>query len=619
MNGLSIYFYNLGLLSFISLLFLLIGQQFQQVNKLTFRTTFFSLFFGVIFLSTFFAVIKTGGKTIMLGYILLAVFYFFEKKNAPILSIKPYSSNLRFIIIGLLFGAAFVFTWSFLSIGQFDSFPYYIPGGTEIAQNDYIINVFRSYYLGATGEENYYHFFNTVDEAYHGPKPYHYLEMWTTAVLTSIFGGLAAETFALVMIPLYHLMAFIGILALWEKYQAVKWYHLILSASFLFFAGLHFQFYEQWNILNFSLPIFTHRVKMCVYYPFIFAFLLQFDKEKPQQAILVLLGLILATVVVAPALLGGIALFLAYQFIIANNKSGVIKTAGYITTIALFVFLFYKFMETGQFNIRANAGANNVVINLLTSLTTAPLEKLVTLWTILLQEGILYLPLLLLALLLFSIDKKLFANHFPLFILILGIVLSGASIYTLLKGQKDATQLFYNMANATLNCLLIWVVIKLISQLFIATPFTRLSWKHYGIGLVCIVIGTKQIPYAIKRNIYPAMTAKKYSDDYLHQIKTISDFDIPNLKWEDQLDRASNLFCRFVETQKAAKEFVSIGQSQVDFIKKYNLDFVIISKNGTLRQELQAIVKDRIIDEVSGEYSNSSLAIGNKHVKYITL
>ena len=145
------------------------------------------------------------------------------------------------------------------------------------------------------------------------------------------------------------------------------------------------------------------------------------------------------------------------------------------------------------------------------------------------------------------------------------------------------------------------------------------------------------------------MTTEKYSDDYLRQIKgyvlsdnkptigaaikggkdyksgfskqtaaytlgyylaymengaialNISDFDIPNPKWGDELDRASNLFCRFVKDQKARKVFVSIGQSQVDFIKKHDLDFLILSKNGTLREEVQAIVADTIMDDVSGE------------------
>jgi len=108
MNGLSIYLLNLGLLSFISLFFLLIGQQFQQTNKLTFRTAFFSLFVGILFLSTGFAIVKTGGKTIMLGFVLLALFYFYEKKQHPILPIKYPQSSPRFLIIGVLFGAFFV-------------------------------------------------------------------------------------------------------------------------------------------------------------------------------------------------------------------------------------------------------------------------------------------------------------------------------------------------------------------------------------------------------------------------------------------------------------------------------------------------------------------------------
>ena len=621
MDGLSLYILNLGLLSFLSLLFLWIGQQFQQQNKWTFRTAFFSLFFGILSLSTIFAVIKTGGKTIMLGYLLLGIFYFFEKKNASILSINLPPNSPKFLVTSLLFSTFFVFTWSFLTIGQFDAFPYHIPSGTAIAQNDYLINVIRSYYLGVTGQENYYHFFNTVDAAYHGPKPYHYLEMWTTSALTSIFGGLAADKFTLLTTPLYHLTAFVGMLALWEKYQVVKWYHLLLSAAFLFFAGLHFQFYEQWKILNFSLPIFTHRVKMGPYYPFIFAFLLQFNQAKPQQAILLLLGLLLATVVVAPALLGGIGLFLVYQFFVIRNPKNALKTGGYVAAIALFIFLFYKFTETGQFNIRANAGADSVVNNILTSLTTTPLDKIVTLLTILFKEGVLYLPLFLAAALLFSVDKKLLTKHFSLFVLLLGIVLSGAGVYTLLNGQKDATQLFYNMGNATLNCVLIWAIIKLWSQIT-ATSLVRISWKYYGIGLVLLVMLTQQVSFAVQKNINPARTTQKYSDTYLQQIKAfilsdnkttigaaikggkdynsgfskqtaaytlgyylaymengalalnISDFDIPKPKWGDKLDRASNLFCRFVEAQKADTTFVSIGQSQVDFIQKYSLKFL---------------------------------------------
>ena len=159
----------------------------------------------------------------------------------------------------------------------------------------------------------------------------------------------------------------------------------------------------------------------------------------------------------------------------------------------------------------------------------------------------------------------------------------------------------------------------------------------------------RQVSFAIHKNIAPASRTQKYSDAYLQKIKTyilsdkkitigasikggkdynsgfakqtaaytlgyylaymengaialnISDFAIPNPNWGDKLDRASNLFYRFVEAQKTTKTFVSIGQSQVEFIQKYDLDFIILSKNGTLREEVASMVKEEIIDEVSGE------------------
>ena len=649
MNGFNIYLSNFGILLLISGLFLLTGRQFHKANKLTFREAFFSLFFGIILLSTAFAIVKTGGKTIMFGFLLLALFYFFEKRKNPIPAIQTPQNTNRFVLIGLLFGAIFVFTWSFLTLGQFDDFPYHIPNGVGMAENDYLINVFRSYYLGLTGEENYYHIFNTLDEAYHGPKPYHYLEMWTTAALTSIFGGLTAAHFVLVTTPLYHLAAFLGIMALWEKHQVIKWYHLVLGASFLFLAGLHFSFYNDFKVLNFSLPIFTHRVKMVVYYPFMFAFLLQFDKKKWEQSILLLIGLMIATVVVAPALLGGVFIFLAYQFFIRKNRNTALKTAGYVISITAFIFLFYKFTETGQFNIRTNAGANSLVPNLLTMLTDAPIHKITTLLTLLGKEAILYLPLLGLVFILFLANKKVFANNLTLMVLVTGIVISGAGAYTLFEGDKDATQLFYNSSNALLNCLLIWVVIRLLSKPLKNATSARVSLKYFGIGCLLLLIFSKQIPFAVKRNIYPARTIKAYSDEYLQQIKTyiladnktsigaaikggkdynsafskqtaaytlgyylafmengavalnISDFDIPKLNWGDKLDRASNLFYRFVEEQKKAETFVSIGLSQVAFIEKYDLDFVVISKNGTLRKEVEDRVEKTIIDKISGE------------------
>lgn len=644
MGGVGIYLFNFIPLLIICLVFVWIGRPFSKNQHLTFREVFFSIFINTLILSTAFAIGITGGKTVMIGFLLLAIIYSIKFPFSKTKINHPGPSKV-FLISSLLFGGLFVFSWSFFSLVQFDSFPYHIPPGTAMAPNDYLINVVRSYYLGVGGEENYYHVYNTLDPAYHGPKPYHYLEMWTTYAFNYFLGSFTAEKFALMTTPLYHLIAFTGILALWERYQTLKWYHVLLSASFFFVAGIHLPFYYQLGVLDFSLPMFTHRMKMCVYYPFILACLIAFDKDKPQVSIIMLSGLMLATIVVAPAVLGGGFLFLGYLFFKSGNKRQVLESVGILLVTTLFIFLFYKFLESGQFNIRANAGSNSLTSGLLGKLLDSPFQKVVQGVLILLKESASYLPLLFVGLFLVWKEKGFFTRNTPLFVLVSGIMISGAGAYVLFTGEKDATQLFFNIGNALMNCCLIWGVIRCLS---VKEEGKQLTWYHGMVGLLLIFIFVKQIPQAYRKNIKPVYT-KAYSDEYLSKIKAfvqtddqitigaaikggtdyrsafskqtaaytlgyylafmedgalalqISDYDIHKPTVSAQQARSSNLFYRFVQQQKTNDSFVSIGASQAAFIKKYKLDFVVISKNGLLRDEVKNLVNDSFVDPVSGE------------------
>ena len=81
----------------------------------------------------------------------------------------------------------------------------------------------------------------------------------------------------------------------------------------------------------------------------------------------------------------------------------------------------------------------------------------------------------------------------------------------------------------------------------------------------------------------------------------ISDYDIPNDHRQDLIDRESSLFYRYVEGQKAARAFESVAARQLQFIETYDLDFVIVSKNGNMPTEINDIAKNVIIDPISGE------------------
>ena len=72
---------------------------------------------------------------------------------------------------------------------------------------------------------------------------------------------------------------------------------------------------------------------------------------------------------------------------------------------------------------------------------------------------------------------------------------------------------------------------------------------------------------------------------------SISDYNVPFEK--DPMQRKMNeegnrlgIFYRFVEKQKKDGSFVSIGQSQIDFLKKYHIKNILLSAKATLPASL---------------------------------
>ena len=223
MPGIELFIVNLCYFALSCGLFLSIGRFINRKKSFSYTEAFYALFFGILSISTLTALIHTKGVTILAVYLVMGVMLYYQGRHDAKTVDKPniYSSSGLFMGLSVIAGILFVYIWSFLSLGQFDSFPYYIPDGTSLSPNDYIINTVRSFYLGLTGEENYYHVLNDLDPAYHGTKPYHYLEFWTTVVIDSCVPGLVAERFRLVVNSLFYLTSLIGILALMERYDCL--------------------------------------------------------------------------------------------------------------------------------------------------------------------------------------------------------------------------------------------------------------------------------------------------------------------------------------------------------------------------------------------------------------
>jgi len=53
--------------------------------------------------------------------------------------------------------------------------------------------------------------------------------------------------------------------------------------------------------------------------------------------------------------------------------------------------------------------------------------------------------------------------------------------------------------------------------------------------------------------------------------------------------------------QKEMGSFRSIAQSQIDFIREFKINYLIVTKNVRLTPELKNIVKEEIVDSNTGE------------------
>ena len=650
-SGIELFTVNLLGLSAFCGLFIGAGRLFNYKRSFSFTEAFYSLAFGILSVSTLTALFMTGGVTILSVYLLMGAILYYQHRQqllCPDQSLIYQSSN-SVIIISIFIGLLFVYLWSFLSIGQFDDFPFHIPDGSSLSQNDYIINTMRSYYIAQTGEENYYHVLNQLDPAYHGTKPYHYLEFWTTVFTSYCMSGLVAVHFKLVVVPLYYLTAFVGVLALMERYLMVRWTYVCLAMILMFCAGLYLPFYR--GILNdFSLPIFSYRFKMAPYYLFMFACLIEYGRGNYRGSIWALLGLCVATIVAVPAVVGGVALFIVYR-LITKDKSALSLILQLFVGCAAIV-LFYSITGSQELNIRPNAGTSELMNNLGSLFFDDLPVKFATIFKTLLEELVIYIPIIVIGMAVLRSSKIREFDYRGLAVLVGGILFSGACAYALFYDQKDGAQIFYNVANPLLNVILIWGIIKLMSYDHNWTKEALNFRNGYVLSSACIfvLLISLQLHKAIKRNVVPAAwSAPSYSDQYLNEIKSyvlsddhitigaaikggqdytssyswqtaaytlgyylafmengaiaiqISDYDIPNDDGQDLIDRESSLFYRYVEGQKAAGAFEGVAGSQLQFIETYDLDFIIVSKNGNMPTEINDIAKNVIIDPISGE------------------
>jgi hypothetical protein len=629
-----------GLTLLLITIFHIVGQLLFPVRK---EKPHFQLFIGfmatLVLCSTFFAIWKTHGLTIQLLFLPWLYLLIREQRKVslsspPLLSIP---SNIPWLLLSVLG----IFIWNFLGRINTGAFPFVLPEGTALAPNDIHIYGLRAYYLAQSGWENYFGVYNTFESNFHGVNPYHYLELWLTGGITSIFGGLNILNLSLVTNSLFHYCCLLGILAIIEVFDTIKRWHIIAAILGLFTGGLYL-FYSKIGFPAFSLSMMTYRFKMIAYYPFVLGAIIAILQQNNTRAALFLLALPIATFTTLPTVLGTVIILLFF-LLWQKHRMEAWRILLYSLVLLGGFGLFYILSPSPDTNSTfavENQELSSRILDLLSwkklSMTLGRFLYALSHWLIL------YWPVLLL----FTFRKNYRNWLIPLSILTGGILLSGAVAYALLADFAQATQLFYNLAIAFSNCLMILLFVLCYTERSKLNPL----FSGLMLGLFALTIST-QIFLLAQRHLKPR-GEKTYSNNYLQEIQSLvkndelsqigaaikagedyqsdfskmtagyvlgyylqymedgyttvslSDFDIPiNPKNErnNLKDIQSGIFYQFVEKQKKANRFFSVEKSQTDFLSYYNINFLILSKQARLTPSLEKRAQRSITDPISGE------------------
>ncbi|TAE18434.1 MAG: hypothetical protein EAZ95_04345 [Bacteroidetes bacterium] len=601
---------------------------------LPFKRTFFEFLSGMLVLVFCTALYHTTGKTVMLFLLLPigAMWYHYKEANkAQKLKIDSFSSQIKPYSIVFLVSIIWAYiTFFLLHTGN---------GNINTPHDDYVFNAKNAVYLATFGIEN-----TTLEQYYNqniGIVPYHYFELWLNVFFFQIFQIPSLLSLIFIVFPIGITCIMMGFCALAEHFKLLNSKIIFFSFLFLFFTGVYLPFYNNIFLLNTSNVFVRNSInypKLFSIYLFLQAFALLFFAKRYYIAynlLLIIPVLFISTVI--GVLVGMCSYFILYFILDKKNKAIYMHSFILYVIFAFFVFVFY-FIFRDKTNIALSKASELPTINIAYFRTVFNVFVGVSI-----QYFVLYFPVLFLFLwatvgkrdVFWKSNFKSVLLKYRYIIIFLLIYFSTLASWALLHSVPDSVQLFSNITIPLISISVFLFVLHCVAHRVINQVGL---FSVLGV-ILCFNIYTtqKEVLYnypiystkyeqAIQDNIANKqplgaflLDKKEYNSvfafntdfrvlgQYLsilgsqYHIISLSVFEMPDLPIAEAYKQKST-FYKFVESQKKANNFVSIPQSQIDFVKKYKIDYLIISPKVTLAEHWKPLIDKEIIDQKSGEH-----------------
>lgn len=497
--------------------FYLIGSILSLVSKSEFeKDVFFDVFIkltiGLLFVVFTYAVIVTGGNTILWGFVILGLFYLFEKKGKAF-NIKDRffdvinKNNKRQFVILLVMIVGIVF---FFFQGSF----FYNQPINNVPHGDFNYYALLIEYLNLYGVESTTFAQYLIIDTPISPVPYHYPELWLSALISKVFGILAMETQVVATHSILATILGTGMIALSRKLTN-SFVLQIFSFLSIFLSGVFFlSILPQSETFIFANGYNPKTVFVSLF--FIWFVILALDEK--QLFYFPLLFLPIANIALAPAILTSLIL---YSIINTFNKSNKIILSKHIIfetfIIAIFIMSFYFFQSGSQ----ASGGFQKD--SLIEGLLIDRLKPLkIFFGSILIFISLYGLYLLPIIAVLISKQRKDYymqlLKYKNIFIIFVFVFLSGLFMWSLTHPISDSIQFFYMPALILLNLVIV------INLLFVYKSFEKFkSIKYIFLSYIFIILSInlfslQNTPFYKYREI-----TKEYSEKYIKTVVELTE------------------------------------------------------------------------------------------------
>lgn len=599
---------------------LIIGTVYTNTNKNV--LLFLKLFVGYVVTISLFAIIWTSGNTIFLFSLLLLLIMLYEKiwyqkKNISVNIKNLGKAEIKQLLVLILF------------IVGFYSLTYYV------FFNNGIGNIWCDYpvYANITRNITQTH----IEGAFVLPElmtteKYHFGDIWTNVIFSLFFRANYLYIYLLVVIPFFATIIFQGGLAIIEAIGIKNWFiYFTLGLLILFIKPM--TIYVNSNIY-FS---FIDYPKLGVVYLFFIASIILFIEKRYLLGCLAMLALISFYTPAAPGVIGGLTatvLFLYYkrEIKIRNRNRYVI----YIILSIVFYVIFYYLVNEGTFSNSPQTDHSFAWV----------------LWFVLKKSLAYILSFVLGILVLFGIylvfrirsDRLIDSKTQVLFIGVMAGLFSSifiGGLYSIIsiegsqiiKVYAPVLSILYFFIVVKLSCQISIIKAKTLSliilMVFILNSLYNNSAFYFGGGnddwekinpehyeYLNELINHDNREFAYLRNY----SNQRLSTNHLYRLYMfppmhkiihfsgvyrpfcLSVYDIPDAIPPEYDDRHLSLFYQYVQGQKERNNFISLSQSQIQFIKDYNIGYLIVERNALLSLELINLTDKKIVDSLGNTF-----------------